>query len=257
MRRFLIFLSLLLVAAGAGAWFFRKPLIAFCEVVKDRMHDQAPRRALPDPKRYEAFSSQLEQWRSELASRHKAAKTAEQKAAVEAEARILLEHMLPALMRCWIGTPWDFNGTAAKPGAGKIACGYFVSTVLQDAGFRVNRYQLAQQASVHIMHSFIPADSCTLSIGKSYGDFLKEVQTQPPGIYLVGLDRHVGFLVKTDSDFRFIHSSGMRPWQVVDESRDQASSLQHSKWRMLGNLTAHPDFVRTWLDGRQIRVVRN
>jgi len=257
MRRILIILTLLLITAGAGGWFFRKPLTVFCGAVKDQLQDQAPRRALPDPKRYDAFSRQLEQWRTELATRHQAAKTAEQKAAIELEARILLEHMLPALMRCWIGTPWDFNGTAAKPGSGKIACGYFVSTVLQDAGFRVNRYQLAQQASVHIMHSFIPPDACTLSIGKSYDDFLKEIKGYPSGIYLVGLDRHVGFLVKTDSDFRFIHSSGARPWQVVDESRNQASSLQQSKWRMLGNLTANPTFIRTWLEGKEVRVVRN
>ena len=34
----------------------------------------------------------------------------------------------------WIGTKWDFNGITEVPQQGKIACGYFVTTVLRDAG---------------------------------------------------------------------------------------------------------------------------
>ena len=42
-------------------------------------------------------------------------------------------------------------------------------------------------------------------------------------IYIVGLDTHVAFLVWGGSEgFRFIHSSGSRPWCVVDESRADA-----------------------------------
>ena len=40
------------------------------------------------------------------------------RASVEGDARLVLEHALPAMMRCRLGTPWDFNGTAKGPGAG-------------------------------------------------------------------------------------------------------------------------------------------
>lgn len=44
--------------------------------------------------------------------------------------RIIIDSLMP----CWYGTPWDFNGCTTEPGKGSIACGYFVSTVLRDAG---------------------------------------------------------------------------------------------------------------------------
>ena len=39
----------------------------------------------------------------------------------------------------WIGTKWDFNGISEKPQQGNIACGYFVTTVLRDAGLNLAR----------------------------------------------------------------------------------------------------------------------
>ena len=77
---------------------------------------------------------------------------------MENDARLILELMMPEMMRCWLGTPYDFNGTAEKPGDGKIACGYFVSTVIRDTGFRVNRFKFAQQPSENILRTFISSD---------------------------------------------------------------------------------------------------
>lgn len=159
------------------------------------------------------------------------------------------------MMRCWLGTPWDFNGTASRPGNGKIACGYFVSTVLKDAGFRLNRYRLAQQPSQNILRSFLPKTDCHLTVGQPYPEFVKSVAASGRGIHLVGLDTHVAFIVTSaDGSFRFIHSSGSKPWCVVDESPEHAHVLRSSNWRMLGNLTANPDVIRTWLAGKTIPV---
>lgn len=47
----------------------------------------------------------------------------------------------------WVGTKWNFNGVIRVPGQGTIACGYFVTTVLEDIGFKLNRIKLSQQAS--------------------------------------------------------------------------------------------------------------
>ena len=38
----------------------------------------------------------------------------------------------------WIGTVWDFNGVTRTPKQGAIACGYFVTNVLTDLGFKIN-----------------------------------------------------------------------------------------------------------------------
>lgn len=253
-------LILLLGAALTIAWIKRQDiLLAANDWIDARilLGDTGAKPPKPDAASYEVLCSQLEEWRGELSARYAKAKTAEDKAAIENEARIVLEHTLPAMMRCWIGTKWDFNGTAAKPGQGKIACGYFVSTVLRDAGLDVNRFRLAQQPSANIIHTFLDKEDCTLAVGQKYEVFVEGLAEQPPGIYICGLDTHVAFIVNRSDGFRFIHSSGAKPWCVVDESPKEAGVLKRSNWRMLGNLTANPDFIRTWLKGQPIKVVKN
>lgn len=255
----LLLLIALAIAAGVS-WHRRDAWMTLArQWLEDRtLPGKVPTRPLgPDARRYEVLCNQLGQWRLDLAARHRSAVDAAARAAIEEEARILLEHMLPALMHCWIGTPWDFHGTASRPGKGTIACGYFVSTVLRDAGFNLNRFHLAQQASANIIQSFLDKDDCTLVIGQDYPTFVAAMGQRPPGIYLCGLDSHVAFLVNRSDGFRFIHSSGSAPWAVVDESPAEAGVLQRSRWRMLGNLTADRGFLRTWLGGKPVTVVRN
>lgn len=255
MRRCLLLLSVLLVLTGGAAWWFGfipdEWLPRWIPASKEvRAHPQAK----PDPQTYAVLVSELARWRAELSARHRAARSDAARAAVEHDARVLLETTMPRMMRCWLGTPWDFNGTAACPGGGKIACGYYVSTVIKDAGFQVNRYQLAQQSSQSIMRSFLDKDSCSLSIGKPYDDFVKDMNRAEPGIYLIGLDSHVAFLVVGGDGFRFIHSSGSKPWCVVDECSEEAEVLRRSKWRMIGNLTADRQVLRRWLKAEKILV---
>ena len=252
-KRWLIPITLLALAGGAG-WWLRAPLAALWQATAGGVELGLRQKLQPDPKTYAVLIKDLERWRGDLAERYKKARTAAERTAVEAEARSVLETALPAMMHCWLGTPWDFNGTAKGPGKGKIACGYFVATVLQDAGFRVDRYQLAQQASGNILQSFLAKDACALTVGEDYQAFASRVEKREPGIYIVGLDTHAAFLVVVGEGFHFIHSSGSRPWCVVDESRADAGALQRSSWRMLGNLTADPAVLKRWLKAEKIVV---
>lgn len=242
-------LALLGIAGGLG-WWFRAPLVEWTQNVRSAMVPKPK----PDPQRYAVLVSELERWRTDLAKKLKLARTPAERDAVEHDARVLLETTLPEMMRCWLGTPWDFNGTAAKPGGGKIACGYFVSTVLMDSGFKVDRYQLARQASGNIMRSFLDKPDCRLTVDQPYDQFAASVAKAEPGIYLLGLDTHVGFLVVTKDGFRMLHSSGSKPWCVVDEDRDHAWALRKSSWRMIGNLTADHEVLLRWLNADKITV---
>ncbi len=255
----ILLLALVGIALTFG-WMKRQHiLVAAQEWIESRIvqNDIGAKPPMPDAASYEVLCAQLQEWRSELYTRHRKAATAAQKEAIENEARVILEHSLPAMMRCWIGTKWDFNGIASKPGEGKIACGYFVSTVLRDAGLDVNRFRLAQQPSSNIIRTFIDKQDTTLAYNQDYEAFVSGMTDQPAGVYICGLDTHVAFIVNQADSFRFIHSSGSKPWAVVDESPEEAGVLQRSKTRMLGNLTANRDFIRTWLAGERIKVVRD
>ncbi len=255
MRRWLLLLGALLALAGGAAWWFQTPLAALYRQVTGGVNIGTRLTPKPDPQRYAVLVSELERWRGDLAARFRMARTEAERSAVEHDARVILEHALLAMMRCWLGTPYDFNGTAAKPGGGRIACGYFVATVLKDAGFHLDRYRLAQQPSENILRTFLGKDACTLAVGKSYDAFADELGAARPGIYLVGLDTHVAFLVNGgESGFRLIHASGSKPWCVVDEGRGEAGVLQQSNWRMTGNLTADPKVIRTWIKAEKIAV---
>jgi hypothetical protein len=208
----------------------------------------------PDAERYATMKEDVERWRKNLAARHAKAKTPAEKDKVLVETRGFLEAVLPEMMRCWLGTRWDFHGTTEVPGEGKIACGYFVATVLRDAGFRVDRYKLAQQSSQSILRSFLPRESLSLQVGAPYDAYAAGLKKAEPGIRIVGLDSHVAFLVTGKDDFRFIHSSGSKPWCVVDEGEKEADVLRRSNYRVQGSLTADKDVLRRWLGGKTIEV---
>ncbi len=235
--------------AATGLWVWKSEKVGLIEftVLKEK-------KPSPDHEKYEVLVGELKRWREDLGEDYRLARNKEAKQAVENDVRLILELVMPEMMRCWLGTPYDFNGTAEKPGEGKIACGYFVSTVIRDAGFKVNRYKLAQQPSANILRTFIPGERCLLEVGTEYGSYVDNLKQMDEGIYLVGLDTHVGFIVNRSDGMKFFHASGWRPYSVVEETRENAGALQRSNWRMLGNLTAEPGVIRTWLSGDKVRV---
>jgi len=236
----------LLSAAGWFTWKHQDQLTAFYQQRTATPNLSAE--AVPDPERYQDLITTLSSRREDLAQRYSRARTASEIMSVRSAARLTLEEELPKLMRCWLGTPWDFNGTCKTPGSGKIACGYYVSTVLRDAGFSVERIRLAQQPSQNIIGTFLPRNEMHVRTRTSYDDFLKQVIDRGPGIRIVGLDTHVAFLVVTpEDDIHFIHSSGGAAKSVVDQDRDHAYVLRASKYRVTGNITGSDGVQHNWL----------
>lgn len=253
MRKILVRFTLLLLLVGAcsAGWFYRGQVVSLVEEVIGSSTTSGP---APDPKTYSVLSEDLEEHRRRLSADYRRTTSNTERMEILAQARKLLELSLPRLMRCWLGTPWDFNGIAHEPGHGKVACGYFVSSVLQDAGFRVEWAPLAQQASQNILGTFLPPDDMKIRVGVDYEQFLSEVLSCGNGIYIVGLDSHVAFLVVTDGgEIHFIHSSGASPYCVVDESREDARVLRRSNYRVTGNLTANSELIRNWLLGARFK----
>lgn len=248
--------TFLLVAlvAGAAAWWFRAELSELWKTHGQPVLVIGKRPPEPDPERYEVLKEETERWRQNLGKRYREAINDRGRDAVIDEAAVFLETALPDLMSCWLGTPWDFNGHCKTPGSGKIACGYFVATVLQDAGFNVDRYRLARQPSQGILRTFLPKREMSLRVGVPYEQYAAELRGLERGIRIVGLDTHVGFIVSRPGEFRFVHSSGSSPWCVVDESEADAEVLRRSNYRVQGNLTANRELIRKWLLGERFRV---
>ena len=183
---------------------------------------------------------------------HQARGTAERRAVIEVARKELVAGIFGELMPHWYGTPWDFNGTTETPGDGEIACGYFVSTILRDAGFDVERYRLAQQASQKIIRSLTDRDHMVSFHGGKFGDFVRGMGELGDGLYIIGLDRHVGFIVQLGGESFFVHSDGGANRCVVREPTGEAPVLRRSRYRIVGRVSADDALIGRWLSGEKI-----
>ncbi len=162
-------------------------------------------------------------------------------------ARQLADRILPA----WVGTPWSLSGAAGAPGGRPIACGYFVSTALAHAGLEVDRPSLARQAAEDIVLSLVPEERIARFRRAPLDQFLARVAAGGDGVYVVGLDRHVGFLV-IDGGTAFFHHSSREAGAVVREPAILSDALATSSYRVAGKLSG-PVLARSWLAGWPIR----
>lgn len=178
--------------------------------------------------------------------------TSERRAVIELARQELVAGIFGELMPHWYGTPWDFNGTTETPGEGQIACGYFVSTILRDAGFSVERYKLAQQASQNIIRSLTDGDHMVSFHGGKFANFVSGMSELGDGIYIIGLDRHVGFIVQFGGESFFVHSDGGANQCVVKEPIADAVVLRRSRYRIVGKVSADDALIGRWLSGEKI-----
>jgi hypothetical protein len=210
------------------------------------------RRVATEGHPYKEALARLEVERLRLASRFIRASSAERSALIGEARTVLTRAIYDDLFSAWYGTPWDFNGTSETPQQGKIACGYFVSTVLRDAGWKVERVRLAQQASENIILSLTTDKFVKRFRRVAIGDFVKAVKEWGTGIYIVGLDIHVGFIVNTGDEVYFVHSSYVEPYTVIKEKAIESRILAGSNYRVLGNVLADDAFITNWLSGKAI-----
>ena len=194
--------------------------------------------------------------RSALADQYRAATTDSARAAVIARAQQeFARDAADTVIPFWLGTRWDFNGTTQVPGTGMIACGYFVTTVLRDVGFAVERVKLAQQASETIILSLVGSDEVSRFSDATLSDFVEAVRRCGHGLYVVGLDYHVGFLHCDERGVRFLHASYLEPACVVVEDAGESRVLGSSRYRVIGKLTDEPALAVRWLTGAAIPTI--
>jgi hypothetical protein len=165
---------------------------------------------------------------------------------------VILDNIYRKLIPLWYGTPWDFHGTAEYPHSGSIACGYFVTTILRDAGFNIERNRLAQQPSELIIKSLVSEDNIKRFSNTDIKTFLSAVREWGCGMYIAGLDNHVGFIFYIDNEIFFIHSTFRFPYGVVKEKALNAAVLVSSDYRVLGNILNDASLIRKWLNNEKI-----
>lgn len=202
---------------------------------------------------YDRQRAQLELERRYLSDEFARAQTPNERAQVLSFARgRVLATLDQALIPAWEGTPWSFSGTSERPGEGSIACGFFVGTLLEHAGFRVDRLALGRLASEHIAKSLAGPRAL-----RRYSDVDPEVvaadlQEAGPGLYAIGLDFHAAWArVTDDGQLWFIHSTVYGKGGVLIEPLLGDNPFFHSRYRVVAKLLGDRMMER-WLEGKTI-----
>ncbi|MFK7927985.1 MAG: hypothetical protein AB8H79_07335 [Myxococcota bacterium] len=203
---------------------------------------------------YAQIRSDLEARRVEIAERYKTATDAGSRARVLEEARdeanrALRDDLFPA----WAGTTWDFYGTTQTPNDGEIACGHYVSVVLDHAGFDVQRLKLGRQASENIIKTFSKPKDIRRFSGKSSEEVVASVRQMGAGTFVLGLDVHAAFLISDGQTVQMCHSSYLGTAKVLCEDA-QTSPAMESNYRVVGKLF-DDSMMRKWLQGASFQTV--
>jgi hypothetical protein len=148
----------------------------------------------------------------------------------------------------WLGTKWDFNGITEVPQQGKIACGYFVTTVLRDAGLPIARVKLAQCASEQLVTTLVQDKYVKRFSNIDMNNFMAYLKLNEFGLYVIGLDNHTGFIFNDGLDIWFIHATFIGTGDVQKEKAATSSILQQSKYRIVGKISGDELVLGKWIN---------
>lgn len=165
-----------------------------------------------------------------------------------AKEKIFTAAVTETIAPAWYGTAWNFYGTSETPQQGSIACGYFVTTVLRDAGLPVARVKLAQCASEQMIASLIQSKYISRFSNITMENFIRSVQNQGYGLYVIGLDNHTGFIYNDGREIYFIHSSYIGSKVVQKEQAASNPILKQSKYKVLGKISGDEKVLERWIN---------
>jgi hypothetical protein len=161
----------------------------------------------------------------------------------------VLTYLDQAAFPAWSGTHWAFYGTTTIPGQGNIACGYFVTTVLEQAGFKIQRVALAQQASAYLVTTLARDSRVDRIAPRTRAEALAHIRKRfGDGLVAIGFDYHVGLLRLDGERAEFCHASYLPPAAVTCED-PVASGAFASKLYVVADVL-NDQLIDDWIAGR-------
>ena len=177
----------------------------------------------------------------------------EKKSIFEEARKVMTRSLTEQIIPFWMGTKWTFEGHTETPQEGSVACGYFVSTTLNHTGFKLNRFKLAQKN---------PQDEAKTIQPNAKIDFLQDItvdqlknhfiKNKKDGLYFIGLDFHVGYILKEKDQVFFIHSNYIEAAGVIKEEISASKAIVSKKY-YVANITYNDELVKKWMMGDEVK----
>ena len=189
-----------------------------------------------DAAAYDRVLAQIVAHRAELGTRYAAARGTRARAAVRVEARrYVVDTLVSQVFPAWMGMPSGGGPQATaslphQPGM-YISCSYFLTAALQNAGLVLeSRARFAQAPAAWIERALLPPGGQIHRYGTLPADELEQkLVALGEGLYVVGLDIHVGFIDVRGGRATFVHSSYTPPGTVVDEPVVTSEAIANSQ----------------------------
>lgn len=219
-------------------------LVLFFSIVSCSTKTKANDETIAPTLSYEEFKSNIIATRDKINAEYLAADSLGKDSLIR-YSQEFLRNITQEVFTYWYKTQWDFNGITQTPQQGKIACGYFVTTVIRDVGFDIPRSAWGQLASETMIKKINP--SVKRFSNKSIQVVIDYFKNRPDGIYVVGLDTHVGFVCKEGRQIKFIHSNYYKPEiGVMSENLKGDNPINDSSYRIIGQLF-HYEMAKKWI----------
>lgn len=198
---------------------------------------------------YSKLLQEIQKKKSEYRTAYANADSAARDSIIKSAGDYLFRTITSGIFPAWYGTPWNFYGATRTPRRGSIACGYFVTTVLEDAGFDIPYIKWAQYPSETFIKKIALRKDIARFSSKPIEDVKDYLLKAGDGLYIVGLDIHVGYILVSKKTLTFIHSSYYHPdIGVMAESFDTDTPLSKSYYRVIGKILSD-EMVRNWING--------
>lgn len=166
--------------------------------------------------------------------------------AVDSASNYISDVLINGIIPHWYGTTWDFNGYTNIPNEGDIACGYFVSTTLKHLGFNLNRYKMAQQAGLIEAQVLQPRQALKQFSNLSFEALKQKLNAvYSEGIYFVGLDNHVGYILIKENEVYFLHSSYYDDKVMIELA--ETSPCFGSNYYVFAEISTNKDLIKKWI----------
>ncbi len=166
---------------------------------------------------------------------------------IQQKQQVFTKAITNTIIPAWIGTAWSYSGTSQIPQQGSIACGYFVTTVLQDGGVQLARIKLAQCASEQMIETLVQPKLIKRFSNLPMANFLATIKQMGYGLYIVGLDNHTGFIYNDNKTVHFIHSTFVGTKNVQWENAEKSWVLSNSKYKVLGKISETGNILNNWI----------
>lgn len=115
----------------------------------------------------------------------------------------------------------------------------------------MERDKLGAQNSPQLIKTLTTKKHMKLTWKWSIKRFVRRVRKMGNGLYIGGLDMHVGFLLVRWGRVYFVHSSYGTPAVVVKERATKSPILTGSRYRLVGKIS-HDALLRKWLGGTRL-----